>query len=122
MRQRCAGAGLVYAGIAAEMRAVLEAKLREIIIKGFPGDGKGNMTSSGVGEILTLAGKCQALALAWTDPGLKTLELLKGLLAKTTLPMVIDAGGLGALAFNPGLLAQKRAPVIVTPHLGRWPV
>lgn len=114
-----AGAGLVYAGIAAEMRAVLEAKLREIIIKGFPGDGKGNMTSSGVGEILTLAGKCQALAFGpGLDPGLKTLELLKGLLAKTTLPMVIDAGGLGALAFNPGLLAQKRAPVIVTPHPG----
>lgn len=114
------GAGLVYAGIAAELRAVLEAKLREVIILAFPGDGKGNMEPAGVGEILNFAEQCRA-AVAFgpgMEPGRKTLELLKALLNKTALPMVIDAGGLSALALDTGPLAQKKGPVIVTPHPG----
>lgn len=113
------GAGLVYAGIAAELRAVLEAKLREVIILAFPGDGTGNMEPAGAGEILDFAGQCRAVAFGpGLDPGRKTLELLKGLLTRAALPMVIDAGGLGALALDTGLLAQKKAPAIVTPHPG----
>ena len=103
------GAGLVYVGTAAELRAVLEAKLREVIVMGFPGDGKGNLAPSGAGEILDFAGKCRVLAFGpGLNPGPGTLALLKELFNKATLPMVVDAGGLGALALDPGVFAQKR--------------
>jgi len=114
-----AGAGLVYAGIAEEIRNILESKLREVIVQGFPGDGQGNLTPGGLEEIVAFAGRCQALAFGpGLDPGQQTLELLKGLLNKISVPMIIDAGGLGALAADTDLLAQKNAPVIVTPHPG----
>ncbi len=113
------GAGLVYVGTAAELRAVLEAKLQEVIVMGFPGDGKGNLAPSGADEILDFAGKCRVLAFGpGLDPGPGTLALLKDLLNKITLPMVVDAGGLGALALDPGVFTQKKAPLIVTPHPG----
>ena len=113
------GAGLVYAGIAAELRAILEAKLREVIVMGFPGDGEGNLLPDGAGEILHFSGNCQAMAFGpGLDPGPGTLSLLKELLTKTTLPVVLDAGGLGALALDTGLFRQKRASLIITPHPG----
>jgi len=113
------GAGLVYAGTAAELRAVLEAKLREIIVLGFPGDGKGNLIPAGAQEILDFAGKCRVVAFGpGLDPGSGTLALLRELLGKTTMPMVVDAGGLGALALDTDLFKNKKAPLIVTPHPG----
>lgn len=117
------GAGLVYAGVAAgELCAVLEAKLKEVIVLGFKGDGGGNLTEGSLPEILEHAAGCDALALG---PGLKpsreTLNLLKGLAREVSLPFVIDAGGLGALALEPGYLTQleeRKAAFIFTPHPG----
>ena len=113
------GAGLVYLGSSIQLRTVLEAKLREVIFRGFPGDDFGNLAPSGAGEILKCAEKCQALAFGpGLDPGSGTLELLKIILAGITLPVVIDAGGLGALASDPNVIKQTKAPLILTPHPG----
>lgn len=115
------GAGLVYVGTAEELRPVLEAKLKEVIVWGFPGDGQGNLTAESSGRASQLAGTCQALALG---PGLQptpdTLQLLKNLCGEIFVPLVVDAGGLGALALEPQFLKQpaQRAPLILTPHPG----
>jgi hydroxyethylthiazole kinase-like uncharacterized protein yjeF len=115
------GAGLVYVGTAEELRPVLEAKLKEVIVWGFPGDGRGNLTAEGLGEILQSAETCQALAFG---PGLQptheTLRLFKNLCGEIAVPLVVDAGGLGALALEPEFLKQGeiKAPLILTPHPG----
>lgn len=115
------GAGLVYVGTAEELRPVLEAKLKEVIVWGFPGDGRGNLTAEGSGEILQSAHTCQVLALG---PGLQptpeTLHLFKDLCGEISVPLVVDAGGLGALALEPQFLKQagRKAPLILTPHPG----
>ena len=86
---------------------------------GFPGDDRGNLSPEGAKEILQCAEKCQALAFGpGLDPGRGTLELLKRLLAKVVPPMIIDAGGLGALALDTGVLKQTKAQLILTPHPG----
>jgi len=113
------GAGLVYTGTAAELRPVLESKLKEVIVFGFRGDGRGNLVSGALGEILESARGCQALAFGpGLDPGTETLELLRELLRELTVPVVVDAGGLGAAARKPALLAGHRAPLVLTPHPG----
>jgi len=113
------GAGLVYLGTAAELRPVLEAKLKEVIVLGFPGDGDGNLTSSGSTEILKHARGCQALALG---PGLsaseETLNLLKNLAREVSVPFVVDAGGVSALSLEPDFLKEVKVPFILTPHPG----
>ncbi len=115
------GAGLVYVGTAEELRPVLEAKLKEVIVRGFPGDGRGNLTEKGSGKIMQSAAACQALALG---PGLQptpeTLYLFKNLCKEVSVPLVVDAGALGALALEPQFLKQiaGKAPLILTPHPG----
>ncbi|NMB34995.1 MAG: NAD(P)H-hydrate dehydratase [Firmicutes bacterium] len=115
------GAGLVYVGTAEELRPVLEAKLKEVITWGFPGDGRGNLVAEGSGMIMQYAGVCQAMAFG---PGLQptpdTLRLLKNLCGEITVPLVVDAGGLGALALEPQFLKQSagKTPLILTPHPG----
>jgi hydroxyethylthiazole kinase-like uncharacterized protein yjeF len=113
------GAGLVYVGTAREIASILEGKLKEVITLGFPGDGEGNMISSGVAQIAEQAGDCQALAFG---PGLKpdaeTLKLFLELSGKVNLPIVVDAGGLGALSLAPDVLRDNKNPLILTPHPG----
>lgn len=114
------GAGLVYVGTAAEVRPILEARMsKEVIAVSFPGDGEGNLSPAGAGEILDFTSNCQALAFG---PGLapsgETLELLAKLAREISIPLVVDAGGLGALARDPGRLKGARAPLIFTPHPG----
>lgn len=116
------GAGLVYAGVAGELRAVLEAKLKEVIVLGFTGDGRGNLAEESLPEILEHAAGCDALALGpGLKPGRETLNLLKGIAREASLPLVVDAGGLSALAQEPGYLTQlegRKASFIFTPHPG----
>lgn len=115
------GAGLVYVGTAAELRPLLEAKLKEVIVLGFPGDGRGNLLAEGSTEILTWARSCQALALGpGLQAGKETLSLIKKLAGELSVPMVIDAGGLTALSQEPepDFLKEPHPPFILTPHPG----
>ncbi len=113
------GAGLVYAGTAEELRAVQESKLKEVISIGFPGDGKGNLSSDGIEVIMAHASGCQAMAFGpGLDPGEETSRLLERLINRASVPLVVDAGGLGALARNTGMLKGKKAPLVLTPHPG----
>jgi NAD(P)H-hydrate epimerase len=43
---------------------------------------------------------------------------VKDLIQRITVPMVIDADGVNALAGNPGILFKAKAPVVLTPHPG----
>ncbi|EGD56478.1 bifunctional ADP-dependent NAD(P)H-hydrate dehydratase/NAD(P)H-hydrate epimerase [Gordonia neofelifaecis] len=74
------------------------------------------VTAAGVGA----AGRVQAWAIG---PGIGTgdqaHELLADVLA-ADLPTLIDADGLTVLARDPGLLAGRAAPTLLTPHAGEF--
>jgi len=65
-----------------------------------------------------LAGK-QALAMG---PGLsqhpETQALVRQLISECTLPMVIDADAINAIASDVTILKRKKGPIILTPHPG----
>ncbi len=113
------GAGLVYVGAAEELCPILESKLKEIIVLGFQGDGSGNLAGAGFDKIREKTAECQAVAFGpGLSPTRETLHLLENLAAELSIPMVVDAGGLAALALKPGLLPLSGAPLILTPHPG----
>lgn len=113
------GAGLVYLGAAEELCPILESKLKEIIVIGFQGDGSGNLAGGGFKKIKERTAECQAVALGpGLSPTSETLHLLEVLAAELSIPLVVDAGGLAALALNSGLLPFNGAPLILTPHPG----
>jgi hydroxyethylthiazole kinase-like uncharacterized protein yjeF len=91
--------GLVrYAGTAAE--GVRAAWPEAIVTSGRPGD----------------AGRVQAWVVG---PGMGTDDDARSALAEvlaTDLPVVVDADGLTMVALDPGLVANRAAPTVLTPH------
>jgi NAD(P)H-hydrate epimerase len=47
-----------------------------------------------------------------------TRQLVRRLVARATVPLVLDADALWALEGSPGLLRKAKAPLILTPHAG----
>jgi hydroxyethylthiazole kinase-like uncharacterized protein yjeF len=70
------------------------------------------------GEEIGTAGRVQA----WlAGPGMGTDEQARRRLAAvlaTDLPVLVDADGLTLVADSPELVAQRRAPTLLTPHAG----
>ena len=113
------GAGLVYLGAAPELRPLLEAKAKEVIVRELPGDTAGNLAAGAFPRIREEARACSALAMGpGLDPGPTTLALLAEILENLPLPLVLDAGALTALARGPSLLQGKKPPLVLTPHPG----
>tara|TARA_B100000614_G_C14343221_1_gene409780 strand:- start:65 stop:709 length:645 start_codon:yes stop_codon:yes gene_type:complete len=86
---------------------------------GLPQTDAGTLSVKGLDAILDTLRDKQALALGpglGTEPG--TRELVRELLAKSEVPLVIDADGLNCLADDPSILNTAKSPVILTPHPG----
>jgi hydroxyethylthiazole kinase-like uncharacterized protein yjeF len=47
-----------------------------------------------------------------------TSELIRKIIAEVDKPMVIDAGGLGAIVGHLDILKSRKSPTIITPHVG----
>lgn len=113
-----AGAGLVtIVGRQPEVEAVQRFSPE---LMGDVVDGRGPLTPEDLPRLLELCAGKDALALG---PGLalgeRTLDVIRALIAEASIPIVLDADALNALSAADDLkemLAQARAPVVLTPH------
>jgi NAD(P)H-hydrate epimerase len=112
------GTGLVTLGIPASLNPILEAKLTEAMTEPLPDTG-GYLSSDALDRIRQLLEGKTALALG---PGISTQpqvqELLAELIPQVSLPLVIDADGITALASQPKVLKKCKNTVVITPHPG----
>lgn len=70
-------------------------------------------------KIASLIEKCDAIAFgSGMGNSSETLELLNYVIDKAKVPIIIDADGINVLSNNLNLLSKKKAPIIITPHLG----
>jgi NAD(P)H-hydrate epimerase len=80
---------------------------------------EGTLGTGAEEELLKAAMGMSAVALG---PGLsthfETAQVVRDLVQRLTVPMVVDADGLNALAGHTGILKKAKAPVILTPHPG----
>ncbi len=115
------GAGLVKLGIPKSLNSIVAAKLTEVMT--IP------MSETSVGSLCMLDEKEIGMLTQWADvmaigPGLsrhpETVELVWREAQSSTIPLVVDADGLNALAEKPSILTKAAAirPVIITPHPG----
>lgn len=113
------GTGLVTLGIPAALNPILESKLTEAMTEPLPDAGTGYLSADALERIVQLVEGKTALALG---PGISTQhqvqEILLDLIPQLSLPLVIDADGITALAAGPEILKQCMNPVILTPHPG----
>ncbi|NTV48392.1 MAG: NAD(P)H-hydrate dehydratase [Geobacteraceae bacterium] len=115
-----AGSGLVTLAAAENIHSILEIKTTEVMTFPLPDSGSGHLASSAFNAIEQLLVGKNAVAIG---PGLGTrsgtYELVQNLVETVTLPMVIDADGLNALAEDITVLNRKKTKqIILTPHPG----
>lgn len=104
------GAGLVYLGVPREIYPIVAVKCDEAMPFPLPED---------YNATLEKARSCDA---ALIGPGLgrapETEELVLSLLADLSIPVVLDADGINALAGHIDVLDRRQAPTVLTPHEG----
>jgi hydroxyethylthiazole kinase-like uncharacterized protein yjeF len=114
------GAGLVTVGVPASLNPILEMKLTEAMTLPLAEpEGVQALGRRALEEVAaSLPGKT-ALAIG---PGLgihpETIQLVRQLVRRSTVPLVLDADGLNAVAHDWESVADAAGPVILTPHPG----
>jgi NAD(P)H-hydrate epimerase len=113
-----AGAGYATVAVPADLEAIFEIKLTEVMSRGF-GGAEGRLAASSAEGILQAAEPAAAVILG---PGLgrheDSLELARTVARRINAPLLIDADGLNAHAEGVGALAERAAPTVLTPHAG----
>ncbi|MEI6205333.1 MAG: NAD(P)H-hydrate dehydratase [Desulfuromonadales bacterium] len=114
------GSGLVTLAVAESIHSVLEIKTTEAMTIALPDSGVGHLTGSNFPALEKMLPGRDVVALG---PGLgrhpDTVTLVQALLETITVPLVIDADGLNALAEDLNVLRRSRSTsVILTPHPG----
>lgn len=115
-----AGAGLVTLAVPASLNSILEVKTTEAMTLPLEDAGKGQLGEANLAAILEAACGKDAVALG---PGISTTTdtaaLVRRFVRECSVPLVLDADALNALAENVSLLLQKKSPaIILTPHPG----
>jgi NAD(P)H-hydrate epimerase len=115
---RC-GTGLVTLASPESLNAILAAKLTEVMCEPCPETDARTLGRKAMERLPDLAQGKTALAVG---PGLsthpETRELVIELARNATLPLLLDADGLNALAGRADLLLDARGPRVLTPHPG----
>lgn len=114
-----AGAGLVTVACPAPVRPEVAGFAPELMTESLPGSREGQLARGAAARALKLAGSKSVLALG---PGLGGSAVaaseVRQIVAKSPVPVVLDADGLNAFAGQLKLLAKHRSPLVVTPHPG----
>lgn len=114
-----AGAGLVTAACPASAYPTISAHLTESMYLPLPESSDGTLSAEALPALREALTRATVLV---AGPGLgqseELTELLAGLLSELTIPAVLDADALNALAKRPEALRDCAAPLVLTPHPG----
>ncbi len=115
------GAGLVYVAVPTEILPIVAGANLCYLTMPLPQDENGCLASTAEAELLALAHGKDVVALG---PGLgrsaALTALIAVLLAKLSVPLVLDADGLNVLEQQTDRLRSRPAPSILTPHPGEF--
>lgn len=115
------GAGLVRIATPASVQPIVAAGNPCYMTAPLPEDTEGILAPEAAEKLIALAGSSSVAAIG---PGLSRSaalpDLLLSFLAQTTVPLVLDADALNALAGRTADLRLHHGPVVITPHPGEF--
>ncbi len=117
-----AGAGLVTAGVPRCLNDIIEIKLTEVMSLPLPEIPSGALSEGAFGVIKKFLPKIDALAVGCGGGRAKsTVNLFVKLIEQISLPMVVDADALYALASRREVLKNRKTDILIlTPHEGEF--
>ncbi len=114
-----AGGGYSRLATPKSVAPIIATAGREIVFHPQPETSEGSLARESRNELLKLAAKADFVILG---PGLslndETQDLIRQLVPAISKPLLIDGDGLTAICSNLDLLSGRKAPTILTPHLG----
>jgi NAD(P)H-hydrate epimerase len=114
-----AGGGYARLAAPASIAPYIAAKGSEIVLIPQKETTGGSLSRKNRSELLSLADKMDLVVIG---PGLslndETQDLVSDLAAKIEKPLLVDGDGLTAISSNLKILQKRKAPTILTPHLG----
>lgn len=113
------GAGLVTYYLPDKAFEKFDARYPEIMCESLPDRGRGHFHVDGLKPFLTGLARTSVIAMGpamGTHP--ETRDFVQGIVASSTLPLVIDADGINNLDVS--LAARRTAPTVLTPHPGEF--
>jgi hydroxyethylthiazole kinase-like uncharacterized protein yjeF len=112
------GAGYVQLAVPEPVEIVLDLRLMEAMTHGLPHK-DGAHVEAGADQVLQMAARADAIVLG---PGIGrsdgAVAFARRVAHEVELPLLIDADGLNAHAEALGLLGERKAPTVLTPHDG----
>ena len=115
------GAGLVIVAVPAEILPIVQSGLTETVFAGLPCTADGTVATAAVEPLLERLADADALAVG---PGLtthaETAGAVRALVARSPVPVVLDADGLNAYTGDVAALATRAAEAVLTPHVGEF--
>jgi hydroxyethylthiazole kinase-like uncharacterized protein yjeF len=113
------GAGLVTIACPAGLNDILEIKCTEAMTAPLPDTTERALDTRAEAPLRRLASERDAVGLGpGLGQGAETAKLVRAVVVDLDRPLALDADGLNALAGEPGLLARRSAPTVLTPHPG----
>jgi hydroxyethylthiazole kinase-like uncharacterized protein yjeF len=116
-----AGAGLVTLAVPEGILPIVERAVTEATFLSLPETGPGSVSVEARAMLEERLPEVHAVAIGpglGTDPD--TAELVRGLVAGSPVPIVLDADGLNAFAGRGSLLAERASEAVLTPHPGEF--
>jgi NAD(P)H-hydrate epimerase len=114
-----AGAGAVILAVPKSIHAALVKKATEVMLLPLDETDEGTIALKAANDIMKKLPWADVVALG---PGLaqnlETRELVHKLVREIYKPLVLDADGLGMMAYDISLLKKRRFETIITPHVG----
>lgn len=115
------GCGLVSVATPESQRAIVASAIPEIMTFGLPEDENGLPLAKSFKKLSHLLSKATVVhcGSGWL-PTDEVNELVLHLLEKIKKPIILDGGALAGLAKNKRALRDRKAPTILTPHIGEF--
>ncbi len=117
---RC-GSGLVFLGVPEPIYQISAVKNDEAMVFPLPSDDGAHISIKALDDIMERLGRMDACLIG---PGLgltaDTRQLVLELLARSGVPLIIDADGITAAAAHIDRLRRAVCPVVLTPHEGEF--
>ncbi|MDE7245695.1 MAG: NAD(P)H-hydrate dehydratase [Oscillospiraceae bacterium] len=106
------GSGLVFAGVPESVYAIVAARCTCVMAQPIPED---------YPVLLARLQACSAVCIGpGLEPGPRAEQTVLSLLRDLSCPVVLDAGGINAVAAHIDVLEERKAPTAVTPHDGEF--
>jgi hydroxyethylthiazole kinase-like uncharacterized protein yjeF len=114
-----AGGGLSYLAAPKSISSFLAGKGSEIVFLPQKETASGSIALENVGDLLEFS---EGVDMVVLGPGLslarQTQELVRKLTPEIRKPLLIDGDGITAIAGDLGKIKKRKAPTVLTPHLG----